>query len=165
MVTLTHTLDTDAADSALAQMLHDGEDLTPLMQNIGMLLEASAKFRIRSSNTSPENVSWPKSLRAKEDGGKTLFDSGRLEESIQYIAGPNQVEVGSNVIYAAVHQTGHTITAKAGGALHFALPGGGYATVGSVTIPARPYLGVSDIDEEDIQDAVAHHFDLAGPVQ
>ena len=93
------------------------------------------------------------------DGGKILSDSGRLGDSITHIAGPNSVEVGTNVIYAGIHQTGGIIQAKAGYALAFAFPGGGFAVVEDVSIPARPYLGISTEDRGDLTAAVVTYFD------
>ena len=36
---------------------------------------------------------WPPSLRAREDGGRTLYDTGRLRESIVSAASAREVEV------------------------------------------------------------------------
>ena len=71
---------------------------------------------------------------------------------------PAQVAVGSNMIYAGVHQTGATIKPKAGGALTFTLANGETVIAGSVTIPARPYLGISDEEREDIEDLSVGYF-------
>lgn len=162
MVALAISLDDQLVGGQLSRLLAASSDLTPLMQDIGNLLEASAKMRIRDINTAPDGTAWAPSQRASEDGGKTLYQSGALEVSITNEAGPDQVEIGTNLVYASIHQTGGTIVPKNGEALMFALPGGGFATVASVTIPARPYLGVSDADEENIQDATMHHFEMTG---
>ena len=42
-------------------------------------------------------------------GGKTLIDSGRLLQSLTHNATDQGVEVGTNVIYAAVRRLGATI--------------------------------------------------------
>ncbi|MFI0477406.1 phage virion morphogenesis protein [Paracoccus jiaweipingae] len=124
-------------------------DMTPLMEDIGLALETSARTRIAETNVSPDGVAWPKSFRVETaQGGKTLFDTGRLRDSITHIAGPGEVEIGTNLIYAAVHQFGATITAKSAGGLFFRLADGTEVLVGSVTIPARPYLGISAQDEQ-----------------
>lgn len=149
------------ANHAVAYLVDLGDkaaDLSPLMANIGRLLEASARDRIEATNTTPEGVPWPVSLRAQEDGGKTLFEKGRLAASLHNIPDRNSVEVGSNLIYAGVHQDGATILPVNGDALVFKLANGRTVTVGSVTIPARPYLGVSEQDAADIDKAVAHYL-------
>lgn len=43
---------------------------------------------------------WKKSKRAKEQGGKTLKNTGRLYNSFRNTSGRNYARVGTNVIYA-----------------------------------------------------------------
>lgn len=147
---------------AVDRMEEASTDLRPLMDDIGILLEGSTKDRLTDTNVSPDGIAWPKSMRAKEDGGKTLVDSRRLVASILNVASERAVEIGSNLIYAGIHQTGGTIVPKNGDALAFALPNGEFVTVGKVTIPARPYLGVSPDDVTGMQELIEGHFDLAG---
>ncbi|MBO6789518.1 MAG: phage virion morphogenesis protein [Dinoroseobacter sp.] len=131
------------------------DDLTPLMDNIGALLEQSARTRIESTNVGPDGSPWPQSMRAVEDGGRTLFESGRLAASLTHEADRREARIGSNLIYAGVHQSGATITPTSGRALQFQLPNGEFVTVGKVTIPARPYLGISEEDELEIGELVS----------
>lgn len=133
-------------------------DLTPLMDQIGALLEQSTRDRIESTNVSPDGVPWPPSLRAEEDGGPTLYQSGALAASITHQAGPDEAQIGSGMIYAGVHQTGAEILPVNGKALQFQLPNGSFATVGKVTIPARPYLGVSEDDALGIEELTQAYF-------
>tara|TARA_R110000796_G_scaffold45616_13_gene110305 strand:- start:10619 stop:11116 length:498 start_codon:yes stop_codon:yes gene_type:complete len=158
-VTLIANLELMGMKAVIGAYAAAGEDLTPLMDMCGALLEASTKDRIRDTNQSPDGVPWSPSFRSVFDGGKILSDSGRLGDSITHIAGPNSVEVGTNVIYAGIHQTGGIIQAKAGYALAFAFPGGGFAVVEDVSIPARPYLGISTEDRGDLTAAVVTYFD------
>lgn len=158
-VTLNANLDLAPFRDLLAAYRSKAGDLTPLMSQIGMLLETSTRDRIQDTNVAPDGAAWPKSFRAEQDGGKTLHDSGRLAASIVNEPGPNKVLVGSNVIYAGIHQTGGDIVPKNGDALAFGLPDGGYAVVGKVTIPARPYLGISEQDRGDILAATVTYFD------
>lgn len=133
-------------------------DMTDLMDSIGSVLINGARERIGVTNVSPDGVTWPKSLRAKEFGGPTLHDSGRLMASITSEAARDHVTVGSNMIYAGVHQGGATITAKNGKGLSFTLANGEQVLVGSVTIPARPYLGISEDERAQIEDVAIVHF-------
>lgn len=134
------------------------QDLSPLMDNVGALLEQSARDRIESSNTAPDGTPWLPSDRVEQFGGKTLLESGRLAGSLTHQPYADRVEIGSGLIYAGVHQSGAIITAKDGGALTFMLPDGQLVEVASVEIPARPYLGVSDDDEIEIRVLVANYF-------
>jgi phage virion morphogenesis protein len=122
-----------------------------LMNNIGAVLEASTKKRFRT-NIAPDGTSWKPSIRARLKGGRTLFQHGHLRDSITHDAEDQRVEIGSNLIYAAIHQLGGVIRAKAGGVLTFNIPGIGWRRVASVAIPARPYLGVSEDDRLEILD-------------
>lgn len=85
--------------------------------------------------TSPSGKEWKKSARAESEGGQTLSDTGRLKTSIDVAAGSDTVQVGTNVVYAAIHQLGGTIKPKKGKALKF-----GSTIVSKVTMPARPFL-------------------------
>lgn len=161
-VKLTIRLDNKSVTAKIAHLERATADLTPLMIDIGNFLEGSTKDRLMQSNTSPGGVPWPQSMRAKEDGGKTLVDSRRLLGSIVNVPGAKSVEIGSNLVYAGIHQTGGDIVPKNGKALAFALPNGEFVTVGKVTIPARPYLGVSADDVATIDELVEGHLDLAG---
>ncbi|MGV2130310.1 phage virion morphogenesis protein [Agrobacterium vitis] len=77
-----------------------------------------------------------------------LRASGDLMNSIDAESDDCQVRIGSALVYAAIHQFG------------------GYAGRGhKVSIPARPYLGLSSVDEEEVlaiaEDGIAvqtHHF-------
>lgn len=53
-----------------------------------------------------DGVKWKKSKRAKEQGGKTLKDTGRLYNSFRNTAGRNYARVGTNVIYASTLNQG-----------------------------------------------------------
>ncbi|ALF02104.1 phage virion morphogenesis protein [Salipiger abyssi] len=158
VVTLTVSFDDVAPRAALARADAGARDLTPLMDQIGTVLVNGAVERIGQTNVAPDGTPWPKSLRAQLEDGVTLHDSGQLMRSITEEAAPNQVTVGSNMIYAGIHQTGGTIVPREKGALTFTLANGETVTVGSVTIPARPYLGISEGEQADIEDLSVAYF-------
>ena len=132
----------------------------PLLTAIGSELITSVSRRFETG-TAPDGSRWPESLRAKMTGGQTLIRSGRLRDSIAE-TGPQvsarSVEVGTNITYAAIHQFGgiippHDIRARRARALR--IPGIGFRRAvhhPGGTIPARPYLGLSDTDERVIRD-------------
>lgn len=128
---------------------------TPVMSAIGTGLVSSTHRRF-VSQTSPEGAAWAAlhpDYRAIKRNRRILTERGRLRDSINSQAGQDWTRVGTNVIYAAVHQFGATITPKSASHLIFRMAGG-LAHASSVTIPARPYLGISDEDEEMIADTV-----------
>lgn len=127
-----------------------------LNKKIGEVLVSSTKKRFEDE-TAPDGTKWPKSYRAAARGGQTLSDKGRLKNSISYQASATKVEVGTNVKYAHVHQEGMEIKAKNAKFLRFRV-GGGWAKKKKVTIPKRPFLGISDEDMEEIDDTILDHI-------
>lgn len=105
----------------------------------------------------PQGRKWQDSIRASETGGKTLTDTSQLKDSIRSEVTDNGIAVGTNDIRAATLQYGdtRTIRAKNGRYLAFQV-GGKWRNVESVTIhiPARPFLGISEEDEQEIQDII-----------
>jgi phage virion morphogenesis protein len=120
-----------------------------LMKRIAAVLEGSTRRRFRSG-LAPDGKAWKKSARVLEKGGSTLFEHGHLEGSITADADDTHAEVGTNIIYGRIHQLGGVIKAKGGGFLKFNIPGIGWRMVRKVTIPARPYLGVSNDDRTEL---------------
>lgn len=126
--------------AALAALVAASEDLAPAMERIGGMLVASSLHRFESE-TGPDGRRWTPSIRALFEGGQTLTDRGHLRGSLTYAAGPTSVEVGTNLVYAAIHQLG----GKAGRG-HTA------------EIPARPYLGVDGDDRAEIVRILGDHL-------
>lgn len=125
-------------------------DTRELLNNLGGEVVATVMGRFREG-TDPDGNKWPVSLRARLEGGATLEQSGNLRDSYTYaiaIAG-DQVEIGSNLAYAAIHHFGGEIRAKNADKLHFTI-GGRHVAKKSVTIPARPALGLNDEDEANL---------------
>lgn len=135
--------------AALRQGAAAGRDLSPAMKEIAAYLERVHRMRFETE-TGPDGRRWKPSERARDEGGRTLTLSGDLASSIGSGYGPAFAEVGPErsfgaAVYAAIHQFGGTIRAKAGRALSF-----GGRIFASVTIPARPYVGFSDADQDEM---------------
>ena len=81
---------------------------------------------------------WKPSLRAIEQIGKTLRDTGRLMASLTYIALPDGVKWGTNVVYAK--------------AMHYGLP---YRNV-----TPRPYMGMNDDDRASVLNIINRIMDV-----
>ena len=148
-VSLQINLDSVAAQSRVDAIARGLADTLPLMDAIGVVL-VDGTVRRFEQGVDPEGRPWLPSIRARMTNGPTMIDSGRLVGSITHQATADEVRVGSNVTYAAIHQTGGTITPKSAGALRFEIPGVGFVTVGRVTIPPRPFLGVDAEDRAEI---------------
>lgn len=169
----------EAALAALAATEGRLADARGMWAQVGASLVTSTQRRFEESRA-PDGSIWPPSLRVLAHGGKTLIDTARLMQSITFNAFDDGVEVGTNVVYAAIHQFGGQITVpERQQTLHFKtskrtgqkLQGfrkAGKADVHvattipahSVTIPARPFLGLDDDDDREIM-AIAADW-LAG---
>lgn len=143
-------------DKTLSHAAGKLSDTKPLMADIGEVLVSGTVKRFREEKD-PQGKTWEKSARAKEESGQTLSDTGRLRSSIDYAATSNKVMVGSNVVYARIHQLGGEIKPKKGKKLKFKGRDGNDVFVDKVNIPARPYLGVSSEDLEEVK-AVVNDF-------
>lgn len=128
-----------------------------LHKEIGEAIVASTQNRFRTQ-MAPDGTRWQRSARAAEAGGQTLSKTRRLRNSINYRATPRRVEVGTNLIYASVHQNGMTIKAKRSRYLKFRI-GNQFVQVKQVNIPARPFMGLSDADNEEINQIIKDRFD------
>jgi phage virion morphogenesis protein len=138
-------------------------DTTPVMKAIGVGMVRNVHDRFMDA-VSPEGVAWaplsPGYAPIKEGPGilRTAGMRGGLMGSITSRASATAVEVGSNKIYAAVHQFGATIVPKNAKHLIFQMAGG-TVQADSVTIPARPYLGVGPLDEQTITETLVDALD------
>ena len=126
-----------------------------LLDGIGEALVTNVDNRF-DEGKAPDGTSWTPVKR----GGTPLVKSGLLRDSITYETGRNTVTVGTNRIDAAVHQFGATIKPKKKKALAFTV-GGTVVFAKSVTIPARPYLGINDDDVASIRGTIADFILLA----
>lgn len=137
----------DEISGALEALVLRLGDMTPVMQEIGELLMTSTKDRFDEGNAPDGQVWTAKSPGTAGRDRRPLFGpSGRLSTQIFYEAGPDQVKVGSNQVYAAMMQFGG-LKAQ-------------YPHLGG-DIPARPFLGVSQEDRTGILATVAEWLETA----
>lgn len=137
-------------DEALSRV--DGIDQLDeheLLDGIGRFLQEDTRERIEVTKTAPDGSTWP----ANRAGTSTLYDTGNLAASIDYQISGHSVYLGSALIYAAIHQMGGTILPKKGKFLVF-MVGNALVFTTKVVIPARPYLGLSAANQNDIIEAV-----------
>jgi phage gpG-like protein len=97
------------------------------------------------TSTAPDGSNWEPSARALLEGGKTLVDHAHLRDSFTWDLIPGGgLEYGSDMIYAAIHQSG-------------GLAGRNHA----VELPAREMVPEGDWPSEyllDIGDIVIDHI-------
>lgn len=127
-------------------VLHMGSPAgrSALLEREAAIVESQTRRRISEEKTSPEGEAWPKwstGYAKTRHGGHSLLQSeGHLLDSLTTAIGTsaNEAYVGSNLIYAAIQNSGGTDNMAPG-------PAG---------IPAREYLGISDENLQDIEDDI-----------
>lgn len=121
--------------------MFDVVDLTPLYNEIGEILLRSVDRNFREGgryDTGEDGeytggaTKWIPSKRALEEGGQTLLDKGFLSKLNKDVSREG-VTIGSNLVYAAIHQYGGTAGKD-----------------GKVIIDARPFLVIQIEDLEEI---------------
>lgn len=163
MANITISFNDKDVNQALHALQEKVINLRPMLLKIGELLQESTEDRLNSGkNFDPTGKPWVTlqpwyQEQKKRNQGKILSLNGHLADSINHdVINGNTVIVGTNKEYAAIHQFGGVIRPKTAKALNV----GGRA-VKKVTIPARPFLGVSNQDKENILDAVLDHMAAA----
>ncbi|SIP95980.1 phage virion morphogenesis protein [Bosea sp. TND4EK4] len=164
-IQLITRMDVSQAQSVFQRLSRAVSDTAPIMRAIGTGLVTSTQDRM-DEGVGPDGATWaplnPVYAAGKKGPGilRERAMRGGLQSSITYRARNDQVAVGSNKIYAAIHQQGGVIRPKGSGRLVFRL-GNRIVHARSVTIPARPYLGISNEDREMIIDVLKGALDRA----
>lgn len=129
---------------------------------LGEAMRESTLERFKQSKD-PTGRRWKTSIRAAQTGGKTLIKSTHLRTSIKTKSDATGFAVGSNAKHAATHQfgePGRTIRPKTKKVLRFMVNGKWISKKEvKVSIPARPFLGFS---EDDMQEMKATVEDFIG---
>ncbi|GGG30931.1 hypothetical protein GCM10010964_18580 [Caldovatus sediminis] len=153
---------------ALARWIRLDRDPRPLLRAIGVGLAENVRDRI-AAGEDPEGNPWTPlhpAYAALKRGPGILREAGMrggLQGSVTFDVAGREVAVGTSKIYGAAHQFGATIRAKRAPRLVFRTPDGkAWGAAQEVTIPARPYLGLSRADEGTILE-VAETFFARGP--
>ncbi len=103
-VALTYKLDDAAWIEQLDSFARMG-NLKPALRTIGQVVRGQVLAAFKAEE-SPDGNAWEQSVRALEQEGRTLQDTGDLRNSITSEVYPEKVMVGTNVVYAAVHNFG-----------------------------------------------------------
>lgn len=128
-------VDTSGLDAALKRINRLSATLEAkrhLYDVIGALVTSQTQERLQNEKTAPDGTPWKEwsASYAATRGPQhsLLINEGFLQTTIQHAAFSDHVIVGSNRIYAAVHQYGYEPR----------------------KIPARPYLGLSQENQREI---------------
>lgn len=157
-------------------------DAGAILEPFGAYLVTSTQRRFERE-TAPDGAKWPKlsprTASKRINGRRRGFDNilrvtRRLEQSVSHVISNGELHVGSNVVYAAAHQLGAQIDMpqrqqtifqnydpktdtfdqkfRKKSRSNFARD----VTVKAhtVSIPARPFLGIDDADREELDHIV-----------
>lgn len=127
---------------------------TELMTAIAALGESQTRRRIAEEKTAPDGTAW----KPNHAGTPILVATGQhLLYSLAWTASASEAEWGAAWEYAHVHQDGMVIIPKEAKALAFEM-GGKAVFAKEVTIPARPFVGLSAENETEMVDVVTDFF-------
>lgn len=114
-----------------------------LLDILGGELESQTRRRLSEEKTAPDGSAWAPwsdAYAARVKSSASLLEvEGNLIDSIAFEVGTDAVTVGSNLVYAATHQSGTVY---------------GPLLKGRGRTPARPFLGVSDENLADLGELV-----------
>ena len=116
-----------------------------LLDQMGATVESQTRRRLSEEKTSPEGDPWAplsaqwQARKAGRSSGGLLEDQGHLVDSIAFTVEGSEVHIGTPLVYGAIHQMGGEPVGKA--------------------IPARPYLGLSPDNEQELQEVIGAWLD------
>lgn len=132
-------VDTSSIHDAFEALVRGLRNTSPLMQEVGdVMLTAVSENFLQGGR--------PKWLGKWDGTPSKLQDTGHLRDSISRAFDDTSAVVGTNVIYAGIHQFGGTIRPKKAKALRF---NGRF--VAKVEMPARPFLKLDESDFQEIE--------------
>lgn len=111
------------------------------LASIGGLIESQTRRRF-DERRAPDGAAWPSwspAYASTRRAGQTLLvASGAFRDSVAWTLSGDALTVGSNLVFAALHQEG----------------GSDDMAPGPAAVPARPWLGVSPDNIREIQDVI-----------
>lgn len=154
MAGITITLDDTEFSRWLQRSLASLSNPTDALREIGEVLVQSTQARF-GTKKAPDGSGWAANsqvtIAIKGHGSQLRGKSGALGDTIHYqLDGTKAVEVGSNMIYSAVQQFGQPKGASGITRRGAPIPWG--------DIPPRPFVGVSQEDEDRITEIMADYL-------
>jgi phage virion morphogenesis protein len=138
-------------------LLAAGADLRPLMRDIGEALLRSTQKRFESG-IAPNGEPW----KELADGSKAhLYQTGRMMSDIHATSGDDWVRLTAGAKQARWHQFGtkpYTIEPREAKALFWPNASHPWRRVHHPGLPARPFLGISQEDDDLITRLAFEHL-------
>ena len=131
-------IDNKDVDRKLLELAQKSENLRPLMKNIAGIFASATEENFKNEGrpnkwTELSEATKKQRTKQKKWPGQILQVSGQLASSISTQYDDESAVIGSNLDYAAIHQLG-----------------GQAGKNKKVTIPARPYLKLTDNDFKEL---------------
>lgn len=145
------TAETEAISSLLSKLQGRLDDLSPVMLAITGVMSDATERAFKNEADPVTGAKWPELAddTVTMRGGNAhpiLQVTGQLAASVQPDYGKNYAEISTNKVYAAMHQFGGTTSPK--------------SRIPNKPIQARPFLGLSPADEQDIMNIMGQFLDL-----
>ncbi len=126
----------------LQELASRGENLRPLMKNIAGIMATATEDNFKNEGRPDKWVDLSETTKNQRQKigkypGQILQVSGQLASSVSTAYDDNSAVIGLNLAYAAIHQLG-----------------GQAGKNKKTTIPARPYLKLTDDNFEEIFDEI-----------
>ncbi|MFV8875346.1 phage virion morphogenesis protein [Serratia fonticola] len=163
-------------ERGLGELIHRLEHREPLMREMAAAMGDAVEENFKNEGR-PAWMGWSPAYAKKRAGGKILQRSGRLASSVVQSSDNDGATVGTNVVYARIHQEGGTIKRKARKQdLHFRQDKSGEignrfvkksksnfvqtVAVGaySIKMPARPFLHITEQDINGMENTAESYF-------
>ena len=131
-------LDNKEVLTRLQELASRGENLRPLMKNIAGIMATATEDNFKDEGRPDKWIDLSETTKKQRQKigkypGQILQVSGQLASSVSTAYDDNSAVIGSNLAYAAIHQLG-----------------GQTGKNKKTTIPARPYLKLTDDNIEEI---------------
>ena len=159
------TIAVNARDiAALGRVLRRAarSSLRPLTAGLAAAGESTTRDRISQGGPGPEGETWDPRHPLDPSTQPLLSREGSLVDSLVSTARQQQARWGSNLVYARIHQLGGVVRPRRATALHFRL-GDTPIFARAVTIPARPYLGWGQAEEQEAAAVIERWLDRQLP--
>ena len=126
----------------MQELASRGENLRPLMKNIAGIMATATEDNFKNEGRPDKWVDLSETTKKQRQKigkypGQILQVSGQLASSVSTAYDDNSAVIGLNLAYAAIHQLG-----------------GQAGKNKKTTIPARPYLKLTDDNFEEIFDEI-----------
>ncbi|MGM3162397.1 phage virion morphogenesis protein [Dickeya undicola] len=161
-------------ENGLGELIQRLEHREPLMREMAAAMHDAVEENFASQGR-PAWAGWSPRYAKKREGGKILQKSGRLAASISEYSDNDNATVGTNVVYARIHQEGGTINIAArsqqahykkdkSGRWRFSSAAAAektqWNTLGSykIKMPARPFLHITEPDVDRMETTAQNYL-------